>query len=120
MRRSAAKPETDVVERRSERIDAADLASELTAWAAGLGIITVALFPLALPLIALTALAALPLVLLALVGALLALPFLAIRGLVRRVRAHRRAAEGVAKSAATSSQREPTRRPRPEWVEITR
>jgi VIT1/CCC1 family predicted Fe2+/Mn2+ transporter len=116
VRRGAANPKTDVVERRSERIDAADLAGELSAWAAGLGIITVALFPLAVPLIALTALAALPLLLLALVAALLALPFLAIRGLVRRVRAHRRAAEGV----ATSSEHEPMGRPQRGLVEITR
>ena len=115
MRRGAANPETDVVEPRAERIDPADLARELSTWAVGLGIIAVALFPLAVPLVALTALAALPLVLLALVGALLALPFLAIRGLVRRVRAHRRA-EGV----ATSSEHEPMRRPQRGWVEITR
>ena len=116
MRRGAANPETDVVEPRADRIDPADLARELSEWAVGLGIIAVALFPLAVPLVALTALAALPLVLLALVAALLALPFLAIRGLVRRVMAHRRAADGV----ATSPEHEPTRRPQRGWVEITR
>ena len=116
MRRGAANPETDVVEPRAVRIDPADLARELSAWAVGLGIIAVALFPLAVPLFALTALAALPLVVLTLVAALLALPFLAIRALVRRVRAHRRSAGGL----ATSSEHEPMRRPQPGWVEITR
>jgi hypothetical protein len=116
VRRAAANPQTDVVEPRAERIDPADLARELSTWAVGLGIIAVALFPLAVPLVALTALAALPLVLLALVVALLALPFLAIRGLVRRVRAHRRAADGV----GTSPEHERARRPQRGWVEITR
>jgi hypothetical protein len=63
------------------------VAYELSAWAVGGGIITVALFPLALPILALTALAVLPFVLIPLavgVAALLVvLPILAIRNLVR-------------------------------------
>jgi hypothetical protein len=75
---------------------AADVAGELSAWAVGGGIITAALAPLAIPILALTAVAALPLVAVALVGglaaALVTLPVLAARALVRRVGASRRSA----------------------------
>jgi len=55
--------------------------------AVGLGIITMTLFPLALPLLALTAVALVPLVLIPLAGGLLALPFLLLRRAFRKVRA---------------------------------
>jgi hypothetical protein len=78
---------------------AAELAEEASAWAVGAGIITMALFPLALPIILLTAAAAVPLLLLslavALVVAVVAGPLLLLRRLGRaiRVAAARRAAE---------------------------
>jgi uncharacterized membrane protein YbhN (UPF0104 family) len=72
----------------SEAPSGAEVANELSTWAVGGGIITFALFPLALPIIALTAVAliplAIPLVLLALVGGLAAVPILAWRRLRRR------------------------------------
>jgi hypothetical protein len=74
-----------------ESFTAADLASELSAWGTGGGIISMALFPFAIPLLVLTAIAVVPLVLVALVGglvaAVLALPVLAGRALVRKLRA---------------------------------
>jgi|SRR5215216_3809861 len=69
------------------RATPADLAEEASAWAVGGGILTMALFPLALPIILLTAAAALPLFLiplaLGLLVAGLALPILLVRGLWR-------------------------------------
>jgi hypothetical protein len=65
----------------------AEITDEISKWAVGGGIIITALFPLALPIIALTAIAALPLLLLALPAGLLvagvALPILLVRSLVR-------------------------------------
>jgi hypothetical protein len=79
---------------------AADVAGELSAWAVGGGIVTAALFPLAIPILALTAVAALLLVPIALAGglaaALLALSVLAARGLGRRVSAGRRSRRAAA------------------------
>lgn len=67
---------------------AADVASELSGWATAGGLISMVLFPFAIPIIALTAVAALPLLVLALAGglvaAVLALPVLAARALLRR------------------------------------
>jgi hypothetical protein len=69
---------------------APDVASELSDWAVGGGIITIALFPLAIPIIALTAVALLPFALVPLVAALAAAvvmpPVLLARGLARRLR----------------------------------
>jgi hypothetical protein len=65
----------------------ADLAEEGAGWAVGGGIVSMALFPLALPIILLTAAAALPLLLIPLaLGLLVAavlLPILLVRGLWR-------------------------------------
>jgi hypothetical protein len=73
---------------------AGDVASELSAWLVGGGIITMALFPLALPLILLLAIGAIPFLLLPLLGglvvALVAVPVLLVRGLGRAFRARRR------------------------------
>jgi hypothetical protein len=66
---------------------AADVVSELSNWAAGGGILVVALFPFALPLIVLTAVALVPLVAVALVAGLIALPFLAVRRVLRKLNA---------------------------------
>ena len=52
-------------------IAAAELADEASAWAVGGGVITVALFPIALPIILLTVAAILPLVLIPLALGLL-------------------------------------------------
>jgi polyferredoxin len=66
----------------------AEIADEISKWAVGGGIITMALFPSALPILALTAIAALPLLLLALAAGLLvlaiALPILVVGSLGRR------------------------------------
>jgi hypothetical protein len=70
---------------------AAEIADELSAWAVGGGIITAAVFPLALPILALTGVAMLPFVVVplavALAALLVALPALTVRSLVRRAHA---------------------------------
>ena len=67
--------------------------SETIGWMVGLGMVTMVLFPFALPGIALTVVALLPLlaitVPLALVAALVAAPILAVRGLRRRAESRR-------------------------------
>jgi hypothetical protein len=87
---------------------AADVAGERSAWSVGGGIVTAALFPVAIPILALTALAALPLVPIAVAGglaaALLARPVLAARGLVRRVSASRRSPRAAARRPRSGSQ----------------
>lgn len=79
----------------------AEIADEAYKWTVGGGIITVALFPLALPIIALTAVAVLPLLLIVLVPALLvaavAVPILLVRRVVRR-----RAPQPAARSSMVS------------------
>ena len=67
----------------------AELADEASAWAVGGGLITMALFPLALPLILLTAAAAIPLLLLGLVVAVVAAPIFLLRRLRRTIRVSR-------------------------------
>jgi hypothetical protein len=82
---------TAVPERRAapDAHSAADVADTLSEWAVGGGMITIALFPLALPIIALTAVALLPLVVpglaIGLVAAVVALPIIAARAVGRRV-----------------------------------
>lgn len=69
----------------------ADFAGEMSAWMAGGGILTMMLFPLALPLIALLAISALPLVVLAVAAAVVGAPVMLAVALGRRaVRAMRR------------------------------
>ena len=67
----------------------ADIAGELSSWMAAGGILTMMLFPFALPLILLLVASALPLVLVAAAGALLAAPVLLVRALWRRAIARR-------------------------------
>ena len=66
----------------------AEIVDEILKWTVGGGMIILALFPLALPILALTALAVLPLLLIAapagLLVAAVALPILLVRTLVRR------------------------------------
>jgi hypothetical protein len=78
-----------------------ELLDETMSWLTGLGLITCVIFPLALPLIALTALLAIPLLLAAIPVAILAAPVLLIR---RLSRARRR--EDSAPSLARLSTRE--------------
>jgi hypothetical protein len=70
------------MDERFETPSAADLADRVGALAAGLGILTVPLFPFAIPLILLTIA---PLAVLAVAGLLLALPILLPLWLARRV-----------------------------------
>ena len=66
----------------------ADLVDETLAVATGVGIVTLSLFPLAIPILALTAVALIPLLipllLIPLAGALIAAPFLLLRRLFRQ------------------------------------
>ena len=71
--------------------------------AVGLGIITMALFPFAIPLLALTAVALIPLLLIALVAGLLAVPFLLFRRLVRKAAASPRENHGETDPRASQS-----------------
>jgi hypothetical protein len=65
-----------------------EIMDEASNWIVGGGIVTMALFPLALPVLALTVAAAIPLVLLglaaALAGAVVLTPILLVRALARR------------------------------------
>jgi hypothetical protein len=70
------------MDERSDAPSPADLADRAGALAAGLGILTIQLFPFALPLIVLTLA---PLAVLALAGLLLALPILVPLWLARRL-----------------------------------
>jgi membrane protein implicated in regulation of membrane protease activity len=71
----------------AERTPRDDVVEEISKWGVGLGIVTFALFPLAIPILILTAVAllplALPLVALALVAAVVAAPVMIVRRLVR-------------------------------------
>jgi O-antigen ligase len=81
--------------RRSDSPSAVELGGTLSDWAVGGGIVTMALFPLSIPILALTAVALLPLlapvVVVAAVVGLVALPVMVLRAISRRVRARRRA-----------------------------
>jgi len=67
----------------SDRDSCIELFDEIMSWLTGLGLITFVVFPLALPLIALTALLAIPVLLAAIPLAILAAPILLIRRLWR-------------------------------------
>jgi hypothetical protein len=81
----------------------AELAVEISAWAVGGGIVTMALFPLALPFILLTAAAVIPFLLVpiavGLVIAVVAAPILLLRRLWLAVRVSRRLDRGGAGAA---------------------
>ena len=62
----------------------ADLVDGALAVAAGNGVVTLALFPLAIPILALTVVALIPLLQIALVGGLIAAPFLLLARTRRR------------------------------------
>jgi hypothetical protein len=86
-----------------------DVASELSAWLVGGGIVTMALFPFALPLIGLVAIGVIPLLLIPLAGglvvALVAVPILLVRGLGRAFRARPRRPSRAAARAPTRTSR---------------
>jgi hypothetical protein len=63
---------------------------EFSNWAVGLGIVTIALFPLALPILILTIVALVPLLIPVLAIAVLAAPFLLVRRLLRGCGGERR------------------------------
>jgi hypothetical protein len=73
---------------------AGDLATEAVTWVTGLGIVTMAIFPLLIPGLIVLAIFTLPLLVIPLVGALLAaviaVPWLVVRALVRRTGRRRR------------------------------
>jgi hypothetical protein len=64
----------------------AELVDEASNWAIGGGIVTLALFPLAIPGLIILLIGAIPLLLLAVPIAIAALPILVVRGLVRGMR----------------------------------
>ena len=78
---------------------AAEVADELSAWAVGAGIVTMALFPFALPILVLTGVALLPFLLVPLGAGLavaaVAVPALLVRGLVRRIGAALQSSRGA-------------------------
>jgi len=83
-----------------DRLDphsATDVADTLSSWAVGAGVITIALFPLALPILALTAVALLPLLVpiiaIGVVVGLVALPVRLVRAVAQRRTAQRRTAQ---------------------------
>jgi hypothetical protein len=81
-----------------------DVAHEVSVWAVGIGIVATALFPLAIPIVALTAVALLPLlapvVALGLAAALVALPIAVARAVGRWALR--------ARSRASATERAPT------------
>jgi Flp pilus assembly protein TadB len=88
-------------------LTAGDVVTEAAGWVVSLGIVTMALFPFALPGLVLAAVAVVPLLLLALLVALVAVvvaaPLLAVRGLRRRTKRRREGASerhGAAARAA--------------------
>jgi hypothetical protein len=91
----------------SDRDSYIELLDEVMSWLTGLGLITFVIFPLALPLIALTALLAIPLLLAAVPLAILAAPMLLIR---RLLRARRREDSGYSPPAVNRSSNSSSRR----------
>jgi hypothetical protein len=83
-----------------------EVIEEVSKWGVGLGILTMSLFPLALPILILTAVALLPLVLpviaLGLVAAVVAVPFLLGRRLLHAIR-KRRAPKGPPRTSEPES-----------------
>jgi cytosine/uracil/thiamine/allantoin permease len=76
--------------RESKAMKRAEVVDEISKWTVGFGIIAVALFGLSLPILLLTAVALLPLVVpliaVGLAAAVVAVPFLVVRRLVRGIR----------------------------------
>jgi hypothetical protein len=87
----------------------AEVIDEVSKWGVGGGILTIALFPLALPIIALTAIALLPFLLVplaaGLVAAIVVVPVLVARGLWRRATGAPRPIPGHVSSPAVTGAR---------------
>jgi hypothetical protein len=83
--------------RHSDGHSAVEVADTLGAWGVGGGMITMALFPLAIPFLVLTLVALLPLlapvVVIGVLAGVVALPVMLVRAIARRVRTRRRARE---------------------------
>jgi hypothetical protein len=77
----------------SKAMRRAEVVDEVSKWGVGLGVVTVALFPLSIPFLLLTAVAVLPLLVpllaLGLVAAIVAVPILLVRRLAARSRGGR-------------------------------
>jgi membrane protein implicated in regulation of membrane protease activity len=78
----------------SKAVRRAEVVDEISKWTVGFGVITVALFGLSLPILLLTAVAllplAVPLIAIGLVAAVVAVPILLVRRLVRGIRSRTR------------------------------
>jgi uncharacterized membrane protein YhaH (DUF805 family) len=74
------------MERSRETPSVGEVMSELGAWMVGGGILTMMLFPFAVPILLLTAVALVPLLVPVVVLGILALPVLGVRAAVRAVR----------------------------------
>lgn len=97
----------------SQTPSAADLVDDgALGFAAGLGILTMTLFPLAVPLLALTAAALIPLLLIPLILGLIAAPFLLLRRLFPHAAVPVRA-EAPREPSSYPSSSHPTPRGRP-------
>jgi membrane protein implicated in regulation of membrane protease activity len=74
----------------SQAMKRAEVVDEVSKWGVGAGIVTVALFPLSIPILVLTAVALLPLLVpvlaLGLIAGIVAAPVMLVRRLVRRRR----------------------------------
>jgi membrane protein implicated in regulation of membrane protease activity len=88
----------------------ADLVDGTLAAATGVGILTVALCPLAIPIVALTMVALLPLLIIPLAAGLIALPVLLLRWLFRRTVAAVRAGTASPQSRERRQDSQPPRR----------
>jgi hypothetical protein len=88
------------------RPSTADVVDQMSGWAVGGGIVTIALFPLALPILALTAVAVIPFLLVplaaGLVAAVVAAPILLVRSLRRSLKRRRRPHSGFRAGSAGS------------------
>lgn len=97
-------------------ISSAALTDELSAWSVGLGILTMALAPLAIPILVLTAVAAIvllaPVLAVGLLAAVVALPVLLVRSVARRARRAQGRGDAGQRSRADSSPKASTSEPR--------
>jgi membrane protein implicated in regulation of membrane protease activity len=87
----------------SKAMRRAEVVDEVSKWGVGLGVVTVALFPLSIPFLLLTAVAVLPLLVpvlaLALIAGIVAVPVVLVRRFVRRRRPAQERYDGSRESA---------------------
>ena len=88
------------------RPSTADVVDQMSGWAVGGGIVTIALFPLALPILALTAVAVIPFLLVplaaGLIAAVVAAPILLVRSVWRSLKRRTRPQPGFPAGSAGS------------------